>query len=195
MRRRGIEWLRDRVTDRIEQRVVAMAPRVVKYVHAVAPEEATGLVASVYDEVATDFQITPPIILHSPAPRLLAGVWCVVRETLIAGRVPRSHPSFDRVLSSFMFHHLQPGQREKTLREVRRVLKPGGFLHLLDFGGPGAPPHGFLAHLLHVSHRLSDNFEGRILTLMRQAGLLDPGEVGHRAILVGQVAHYRASAP
>ncbi len=101
--------------------------------------------------------------------------------------------SFDRVLSSFMFHHLQPGEREKTLREVRRVLKPGGFLHLLDFGGPASPPHGFLARLLHVSHRLRDNFEGRILTLMRQAGLLDPREVSHRAMLVGQVAHYQAS--
>jgi ubiquinone/menaquinone biosynthesis C-methylase UbiE len=109
--------------------------------------------------------------------------------------LPYPDASFDRVLSSFMFHHLQPGEREKTLREVRRVLKPGGFLHLLDFGGSGSGPHGFLARLLHVSHRLGGNFEGRILALMRQAGLLDPREVSHRGTLVGQVAHYRASAP
>jgi ubiquinone/menaquinone biosynthesis C-methylase UbiE len=41
--------------------------------------------------------------------------------------------SFDVVFSSFMFHHLEGSNREKTLREVHRVLKPGGSFYLLDF--------------------------------------------------------------
>jgi len=51
-----------------------------------------------------------------------------------------NHPeaSFDRVFSSFMFHHLQRREKEATLRDVRRVLKPGGSLHLVDFGGADA---------------------------------------------------------
>jgi ubiquinone/menaquinone biosynthesis C-methylase UbiE len=32
--------------------------------------------------------------------------------------------SFDRVLSSFMFHHLQASEKIATLAEIRRVLKP-----------------------------------------------------------------------
>jgi ubiquinone/menaquinone biosynthesis C-methylase UbiE len=32
---------------------------------------------------------------------------------------------------TFMFHHLEGSNREKTLREVRRVLKPGGSFYLL----------------------------------------------------------------
>jgi ubiquinone/menaquinone biosynthesis C-methylase UbiE len=44
--------------------------------------------------------------------------------------------SFDRVFSSFMFHHLRRDEKARTLREIGRVLKPGGTLHLLDFGGP-----------------------------------------------------------
>jgi AhpD family alkylhydroperoxidase len=83
--------IRARVTERIEQRVVATATHAVKYVHAVPPEEATGLVAEVYQQLAEDFQITSPLVLHSPAPRLLAAVWCALRETLIAGRIPRAH--------------------------------------------------------------------------------------------------------
>jgi ubiquinone/menaquinone biosynthesis C-methylase UbiE len=39
--------------------------------------------------------------------------------------------SFDLVFSSFMFHHLVGSNREKTLREVRRVLKLGGSFYLL----------------------------------------------------------------
>jgi len=41
--------------------------------------------------------------------------------------------SFDVVFLSFMFHHLEAENRENTLREVRRVLKPEGNFFLLDF--------------------------------------------------------------
>ncbi len=109
--------------------------------------------------------------------------------------LPYPDASFDRVVSSFMFHHLPPDERENTLREVRRVLKPGGALHLLDFGGPEASPNGFLAHLLHSSHRLRDNAEGRIVALMRQAGLADPKQVDRRAIRFLRIAYYQASVP
>jgi len=87
----GSSRIRARVTERIEQRVVATAAPAVKYVHAVRPKEATGLVAEVYAQLAEDFQITSPLVLHSPVPRLLAAVWCALRETLVAGRVPRAH--------------------------------------------------------------------------------------------------------
>ena len=39
--------------------------------------------------------------------------------------------TFDRVLSSFMFHHLGREEKARTLREVRRVLRADGSLHLL----------------------------------------------------------------
>ncbi len=109
--------------------------------------------------------------------------------------LPYPEASFDRVFPSFMFHHLRPDEKEKTLREVRRVLKLGGFLHMLDFGGPDSSPNGLLARLLHASHRLRDNVEGRILTLMIQAGLADPKKVSQRALLFGRIAYYQASAP
>ena len=85
-----MDRIRARVTERIEGRVVATAADAVKYVRAVPPAEANGLVAAVYAQLTEDFQITAPLVLHSPTPRLLAAVWCVLRETLIAGRIPRA---------------------------------------------------------------------------------------------------------
>jgi SAM-dependent methyltransferase len=102
--------------------------------------------------------------------------------------------SFDRVFSAFMFHHLGPDEKEKTLREVRRVLKPGGSLHLLDFGGAKVRSDGFTARLCHRSELLRDNFGERIPTLMREAGFADPTEVAYRVTKVlGRITYYRAT--
>ncbi|MGH8092768.1 MAG: class I SAM-dependent methyltransferase [Chthoniobacterales bacterium] len=103
--------------------------------------------------------------------------------------------SFDHVFSSFMFHHLQNNQKEETLREIRRVLKPGGYLHLLDFRGPESAS-GLLSLWFHSHHILKENSERRILTLMAKAGLADPRTVEYRTVLFGfgHVAYYQASA-
>ena len=86
-----------------------------------------------------------------------------------------------------MFHHLDLPTEETTLREVGRVLVPGGSLHLVDFGGPAR-----LTRLFHSSRQLRDNVEDRVLTLMREAGLGNPEAMQHR--LFGSITQYRACA-
>ena len=113
-----------------------------------------------------------------------------------AQALPYPDGSFDRVFSAFMFHHLEADGKVKTLREVRRVLKPGGSLHLLDLGGAMMRSDGVMARLQHRSDRLRDNFGVRIPTLMRETGFMDPMEVAHRVtIFIGRVTYYRAIAP
>lgn len=111
-----------------------------------------------------------------------------------ADALPYEDASVERVFSSFMFHHLDPGTKRRTLAEVRRVLRPGGSLHLLDFGGPEPRADSLLARLLHASDALRENYEGRIPALMTEAGLADAREVSHRRTLFGRVALYRAEA-
>lgn len=105
--------------------------------------------------------------------------------------------SFDRVLSSFMFHHLDKVEKEKTLREVRRVLKPGGVFHMVDFAGLDGRSGGFLVRMLHAHHRLDDNDEDRVLALMRQAGWGDVRKVREGAMFFGymRLKYYQASVP
>src|SRR5438093_357653 len=75
--------------------------------------------------------------------------------------LPYAAASFDLVFSSLMFHHLPAEEKSPTLREIRRVLKPGGALHFLDLAGGESAAHGLLAHL-HSHGRLADNSEDRI---------------------------------
>jgi ubiquinone/menaquinone biosynthesis C-methylase UbiE len=106
--------------------------------------------------------------------------------------LPYADASFDRVFSSLMFHHLSPEEKGKTLCAVRRVLKPGGEFHMLDFEGPESGSHGVLAHLLHSSKRLKENSEIRVLSLMSQSGFADPRKVERRRMLFGYLAYFRA---
>lgn len=47
---------------------------------------------------------------------------------------PPNH--FDRILSCLVFHHLTNAVKMNSLREIRRVLKPTGELHVADLGKP-----------------------------------------------------------
>jgi ubiquinone/menaquinone biosynthesis C-methylase UbiE len=112
-----------------------------------------------------------------------------------ADELPYADASFDRVLSSFMFHHLPRAAKEASLREVRRVLRPGGRFHMVDFGGPGSGKRGFIGHLIHADRHLKDNAEDRVLTLMRHAGLEDAQVLAHRPSPLGSTVYYQATVP
>lgn len=64
--------------------------RFVNHIEPVAPRRASGLVADVYTEVRHDFgRVVEPLVMFSPDEQLLAAAWATVRETLLAGQVPR----------------------------------------------------------------------------------------------------------
>ena len=107
--------------------------------------------------------------------------------------LPYPDASFDRVFSSFMFHHLEPAARPTTLQEVRRVLKPDASFHLLDFEGPEGGT-GPITRMLHSSHRLEDNSTSRVLALMREAGFTLTRKVRDSTMFFGQmrIAFYEA---
>jgi len=106
--------------------------------------------------------------------------------------LPYPAESFDRAFSSFMFHHLPLDQQEPTLREVRRVLAPGGSLHLLDFGGPCVRV-GWLDRILHANDHLKHNAQERILEMMKRAGFADARVVTERKVVgLVRVVYYRA---
>lgn len=85
--------------------------------------------------------------------------------------LPYPDAFFDRVLSSLVIHHLKTPDKEKTAREIYRVLKPGGRLHVLDFGKPNTIYGKLLGPFLHKFEEANDNIEGRISIIFQEAGL------------------------
>lgn len=111
-------------------------------------------------------------------------------EEAFADKLPYDEASFDRVFSSFMFHHLEGTDREKALREVLRVLKPGGSFHLVDFV---VDDHGgFFDRFMHSHAEMKDNSNERILEVMHTAGFRNSKRVREGRMFFGlmHTAHY-----
>ncbi|BCJ47093.1 hypothetical protein GCM10010168_83140 [Actinoplanes ianthinogenes] len=95
-------------------------------------------------------------------------------ELAYADQLPLPDNSVNRVLSSYMLHHLDPDQQEAAMREARRVLVPGGEVHVVD--ADGTPHEGSRRHR---HPRLAGHTPARIGDAMRAAGLTAVTENGH----------------
>jgi ubiquinone/menaquinone biosynthesis C-methylase UbiE len=100
----------------------------------------------------------------------------VAFETALAESLPFPDGRFDVVLSTVMLHHLPRAVRQQSLREMRRVLVPGGRALVVDFGKNTGNQRGLLAHL----HRHGRVALGDLVSLQSEAGLsvVESGPVG-----------------
>ncbi len=143
---------------------------------------------------------TIEVVALDPDPRALMRALRKTERAAVAIRLdrgfsdllPYASEAFDRVFSSMMFHHLDADSKEPTLREIKRVLKPGGRLELMDFTGPASSGHGVLGRLIHSHQRLRENDEHQVLGLMNRAGFAEARTIGERRTLFGPVRFYQA---
>lgn len=111
--------------------------------------------------------------------------------------LPYDDGDFDRVVSSLFFHHLTPEDKLRTLREVWRVLQPGGELHIADWG----EPHNLLMGVASLPVRwldgatTADSFGGLLPRYLSETGFTDVSAGEHYATLFGTLRLYRAVKP
>ena len=136
----------------------------------------------------------PKVLAVARAKAAKAAVSIQFDESL-ADRLPYPDASFDRVLSSLVLHHLTRAEKLGALREVHRVLNPGGVFHLADFGPPVGWYAGLLARLITSGERLRENLEGCLPQVMAEAGFQEITDRGYHNTLFGTLAMLSARKP
>lgn len=94
---------------------------------------------------------SPEMIEVARAKAAQQGVDIDFRHALIEA-LPFPDHTFDVVLSSLMMHHLPDDLKQDGLREISRVLKPGGHLLVVDIQRPTNLRNHVLMALLMHSH-------------------------------------------
>jgi ubiquinone/menaquinone biosynthesis C-methylase UbiE len=137
----------------------------------------------------------PEILRIAAEKASTAGVGLELREAF-AVDLPFADRTFDRVMSTLVFHHLTTIDKVRALNEAHRVLRPGGMLLVADWG----QPQNTLMFLASLGIRILDgaettkaNLEGRLPGLMQDARFTDVQEVERRMTMFGTLSLYRAT--
>lgn len=112
--------------------------------------------------------------------------------------LPLAAEGFDRVVSSLLFHHLSWEAKKRTGLELFRILKPGGALHVADWG----PANNALMRSMFLFIQLldglantQDNVSGRLVTLLQQCGFVEVEGLQSWNTVFGTIVLYRAVKP
>ena len=96
------------------------------------------------------------------------------------------------------FHHLSRADKQATLAEIYRVLRPGGELHVADWGKASGPlmRFAFLAiQLLDGFANTQDNVDGRLEPMFGAAGFTAVSQGSRFRTVFGTLTPFRAVKP
>ena len=109
----------------------------------------------------------------------------------LASSLPYPDSVFDRAVTSLVIHHLVTADKRRAFKEIHRVLKPRGELHLVDFGAPPSPFMRFISRYIRLEET-TDNFEGLIPSFITEAGFGYVIEVEHFVTIFGPLSMIKA---
>jgi ubiquinone/menaquinone biosynthesis C-methylase UbiE len=114
----------------------------------------------------------------------------------LSTQLPYKDDSFDRVVSTLFFHHLTGPDKRLTAAEIARVLRPGGELHVGDWGRPADPLMWALftgaVRVFDGFERTRDNAAGALPRIFERAGISEARETERMRTAFGTLCLYRA---
>ena len=133
------------------------------------------------------------------ASRKLAGAGIVCK--LVQGfstEMPFADDTFDHVVSTLFFHHLKRDDKRITIEEIIRVLRPGGSVHIADWG----QPTGIMQRLAFYQIQVFDGFAttrdhvtGVLPKLFRECGFGQVTETDYLRTVFGTLRFLQATKP
>lgn len=129
-----------------------------------------------------------PKILQIAGGKITSAGLDISLDCAMSFDLPYPDGSFDRVLTCLMLHHLTRTDRVRTFLEVLRVLRPGGELHIADWGMPTNPWAHITAWLvgkLDGAERVEDNMKGRLPLLLADTGFVNVRQQGQLSTILG----------
>ena len=139
-----------------------------------------------------------PAVLAIAARKADASAAGVRFDQAMSYDLPYADDEFDRVVTSLFFHHLSPTAKRETAREILRVLRPGGELHVADWGKPA---NGLMRALFLLVQFLDgfrstrENVMGQLPTIFGEAGFEGVGQRQRFSTMFGTLALYAARKP
>ena len=113
----------------------------------------------------------------------------------LSNKLPYEDETFDRVVTSLFFHHLTREVKLQTAAEIIRVLRPGGELHVADWGRPSDPLMATLSlgiRALDGFGPTRDNFSGQLPAILEAGGLADAHQTDRLRTAFGTMVLYWA---
>ena len=138
----------------------------------------------------TGLDIDPQVLLIAQNKAEKAGVK-IKWDIGLANALPYPDSSYDRVLTSLVFHHLTSDDKRRAFYEIFRILRDGGELHFVDFGAPQSRLMQPIAAFFSRLEEAADNFEGRLPGMMALAGF-EVEETGRFLSVFGPLVMVRA---
>jgi len=122
-----------------------------------------------------------------------------INSELVEGRstdTPFADATFDHIVSTLFFHHLDPADKQATISEIHRVLRPGGSVYVADWGRPT----GAFQRLAFYPIQLLDGFattgehvQGKLTTRFGGGRFDDVNEIGCLQTMFGTLRLLQAT--
>ncbi len=109
--------------------------------------------------------------------------------------LPYPDKTFDRVITSLVFHHLDKEQKKNSLLEIKRILKPHGELHIADWGKASSflmRTLFYLVQILDGFKTTTDNVKGLMPKYLDDAGFKKVRTTQNFSTIFGTLSLYQA---